>query len=193
MGVAGVPVISLSLLTKTANPWGNRQLTNLRLQSNRTCSPTKHLIWSFSLRMKASSISKSAAMAEHGGSGGDGDGLGGGGSEGEGGSSGGETETNSTGVKFEDGVVGEKDDVIILSVGGMTCNGCVASVKRILESKAQVSSATVNLDTESAAVYAVPDAKLGENWRQELGEELATHLTTCGFKSNFSYASVNEA
>lgn len=119
--------------------------------------------------MKASSISKSAAMAEHGGSGGDGDGLGGGGSEGEGegGSSGGETETNSTGVKFEDGVVGEKDDVIILSVGvstnipfphfgpgpwplccvaayfnrwncifqGMTCNGCVASVKRILESK----------------------------------------------------------
>lgn len=51
----------------------------------------------------------------------------------------------------------------------------------------------MNLDTESAAVYAVPDAKLGENWRQELGEELATHLTTCGFKSNFSYASVNEA
>ncbi|XP_020242330.1 copper-transporting ATPase PAA1, chloroplastic isoform X1 [Asparagus officinalis] len=66
----------------------------------------------------------------------------------------------------------------------MSCGGCAASVKRILESQPQVSTASVNLATETAVVWAVPEAKATENWKRYLGEKLANHLTTCGFKSN---------
>ncbi|ONK60702.1 uncharacterized protein A4U43_C08F21670 [Asparagus officinalis] len=48
----------------------------------------------------------------------------------------------------------------------------------------QVSTASVNLATETAVVWAVPEAKATENWKRYLGEKLANHLTTCGFKSN---------
>ncbi|KAG6484143.1 hypothetical protein ZIOFF_060938 [Zingiber officinale] len=76
-------------------------------------------------------------------------------------------------------------DVIILDVGGMTCGGCAASVKRILESQPQVSSASVNLATETAIVWAIPETKVMPNWKQQLGVRLAGNLTTCGFKSSF--------
>lgn len=66
----------------------------------------------------------------------------------------------------------------------MSCGGCAASVKRILESQPQVSSASVNLATETAVVWAVPEAKAVEKWQHCLGEKLANHLTTCGFKSS---------
>ncbi|XP_050366429.1 copper-transporting ATPase PAA1, chloroplastic isoform X2 [Argentina anserina] len=75
-------------------------------------------------------------------------------------------------------------DVIMLDVGGMTCGGCAASVKRILESQPQVSSASVNLTTEVAIVWPVSEAKLTPNWQTQLGETLAKHLTNCGFSSN---------
>ncbi|CAI9104024.1 OLC1v1002628C1 [Oldenlandia corymbosa var. corymbosa] len=75
-------------------------------------------------------------------------------------------------------------DVIILDVGGMTCGGCAASVKRILENQPQVSSASVNLTTETAIVWPVTEAKVVPNWQTQLGEALAKHLTSCGFKSN---------
>ncbi|KAI6678593.1 hypothetical protein NL676_039389 [Syzygium grande] len=75
-------------------------------------------------------------------------------------------------------------DVIILDVGGMTCGGCAASVKRILENQPQVSAASVNLTTETAVVWPVSEAKAVPNWQKELGETLAKHLTNCGFKSN---------
>lgn len=48
----------------------------------------------------------------------------------------------------------------------------------------QVSSASVNLTTETAIVWPVSEAKAVPNWQKELGEALARHLTTCGFKSN---------
>lgn len=48
----------------------------------------------------------------------------------------------------------------------------------------QVSSASVNLTTETAIVWPVSEAKVIPNWQQQLGEELAKHLTNCGFKSN---------
>ncbi|KAK1288370.1 hypothetical protein QJS10_CPB19g01412 [Acorus calamus] len=48
----------------------------------------------------------------------------------------------------------------------------------------QVSSASVNLATETAVVWAVPEVKATENWKQSLGEKLANHLTGCGFKSS---------
>lgn len=48
----------------------------------------------------------------------------------------------------------------------------------------QVSSAIVNLEKEMAFIWTVPEAKVVQDWQQELGEKLAKHLTTCGFKSN---------
>nr|GEX73941.1 copper-transporting ATPase PAA1, chloroplastic-like [Tanacetum cinerariifolium] len=82
------------------------------------------------------------------------------------------------------GVDAFSSDVIILDVRGMTCGGCSASVKRILESQPLVSSASVNLTTETAIVWPVSEAKGKPNWQKVLGEELAKHLTNCGFSSN---------
>ncbi|KAK1288371.1 hypothetical protein QJS10_CPB19g01413 [Acorus calamus] len=114
---------------------------------------------------------------------GDGPSGGGGGGGWEGGPSGEETGRKSV-TGESDEVSAVPSDVIILDVGGMTCGGCAASVKRILESQHQVSSASVNLATETAVVWAVPEAKATENWQQSLGEKLANHLTGCGFKSS---------
>ncbi|CAH9118656.1 unnamed protein product [Cuscuta europaea] len=80
---------------------------------------------------------------------------------------------------------GLSSEVIILDVRGMTCGGCAASVKRILESQPHVSSASVNLTTETAIIWPVSEAKAVPNWQKQLGEKLADHLTSCGFESNF--------
>ncbi|XP_051144649.1 copper-transporting ATPase PAA1, chloroplastic isoform X2 [Andrographis paniculata] len=66
----------------------------------------------------------------------------------------------------------------------MTCGGCAASVKRILENQPQVSSASVNLTTETAIVWPESEAKVAPKWQNDLGELLANILTSCGFKSN---------
>ncbi|CAL9177123.1 unnamed protein product, partial [Musa hybrid cultivar] len=128
------------------------------------------------------SVSSSHAVS---GSGGGGDGVdgGSGGGGGDGGSSGGETVAKPVAGDLED-VPALGADVIVLHVGGMSCGGCAASVKRILESQPQVSSAIVNLEKEMAFIWTVPEAKVVQDWQQELGEKLAKHLTTCGFKSN---------
>lgn len=47
-----------------------------------------------------------------------------------------------------------------------------------------MSSASVNLTTETAIVWPVSEAKVVPNWQKELGEALAKHLTSCGFTSN---------
>ncbi|KAG9148760.1 hypothetical protein Leryth_013438 [Lithospermum erythrorhizon] len=113
----------------------------------------------------------------------DGDGgSGGGGGGGDGAAEGGEMNL-SGGAPVVDDVSALSSDVIILEVGGMTCGGCAASVKRILESQPQVSSAIVDLTTEVATVWPATDAKDGPNWQVQLGEALANHLTNCGFKS----------
>ncbi|KAL2609919.1 hypothetical protein R1flu_028492 [Riccia fluitans] len=78
------------------------------------------------------------------------------------------------------------DEIIILDVGGMSCGGCSASVKRILESQPQVSIANVNLATETAFVQVVRGSQSPPEWKtakQEIGEALAKHLSSCGFKS----------
>ncbi|XP_028093601.1 copper-transporting ATPase PAA1, chloroplastic isoform X2 [Camellia sinensis] len=117
-------------------------------------------------------------------------GGGGGGIRGSGGGGGGDGASDSGEAKWNSVVGGSKDvsalspDVIILDVGGMTCGGCAASVKRILESQPQVSSASVNLTTETAIVWPVSEAKVIPNWQKQLGDTLAKHLTSCGFKSN---------
>ncbi|KAL3538635.1 hypothetical protein ACH5RR_002001 [Cinchona calisaya] len=118
-----------------------------------------------------------------GGFGGNDGGGGGGGGGGDSAAEGGETKPAAVAGGADD-VSALSSEVIILDVGGMTCGGCVASVKRILESQPQVSSASVNLTTETAVVWPVTEAKDVPNWRTQLGEALAKHLTNCGFKSN---------
>ncbi|XP_010527003.1 PREDICTED: copper-transporting ATPase PAA1, chloroplastic isoform X9 [Tarenaya hassleriana] len=115
-----------------------------------------------------------------------GGGLGGGGTGGSGGGGGrwdGGDSESKLGAGAGDGVPSPSSDVIILDVGGMTCGGCAASVKKILESQPQVSTASVNLTTETAIVWPVLEAKSVPNWKEELGEMLAKHLSNCGFES----------
>ncbi|GJN15895.1 hypothetical protein PR202_gb02840 [Eleusine coracana subsp. coracana] len=114
-----------------------------------------------------------------GGSAGNGDGGGGGG-----GGDGWKRPRASQGTGVAGEAAGPEADVIVLDVGGMSCGGCAASVKRILESEPLVQSATVNLATEMAVVWAVPEVRDAQDWKLHLGEKLANQLTTCGYKSN---------
>ncbi|XP_022727190.1 copper-transporting ATPase PAA1, chloroplastic-like isoform X2 [Durio zibethinus] len=141
------------------------------------------------LHRRLDCVASSNASSGTGGGGGgvfggdDGSGGGGGGE----GMDGGDSKTK-LGAGAADELSALPADVIILDVGGMSCGGCAASVKRILESQPQVSSATVNLTTETAIVWPVSDAKVVPNWQKELGEALARQLTSCGFKSNLRVA-----
>uniref|UniRef100_A0A5B7C100 HMA domain-containing protein n=1 Tax=Davidia involucrata TaxID=16924 RepID=A0A5B7C100_DAVIN len=127
----------------------------------------------------------SSAASFASGAGGGGGAIGGSGGDGDGdGSSGGWEAESKTVAGGSEEVSAISSDVIIIDVGGMTCGGCAASVKRILESQPQVSSASVNLTTETAIVWPVSEAKVAPNWKEHLGETLAKHLTSCGFKSN---------
>ncbi|XP_020588698.1 copper-transporting ATPase PAA1, chloroplastic-like [Phalaenopsis equestris] len=143
--------------------------------------------WLSSLKMSSprllASISSSSSLYTSGGGGGVGltGGSGGGGSDG--GSSGRVAGTGPFVGETEEEALGS--ELIFLNVGGMTCGGCAASVKRILENQPQVASATVYFEKAIAVVWAVPEAKDTENWQQQLGQKLASHLTTCGFKSEF--------
>ncbi|KAK8930739.1 hypothetical protein KSP39_PZI016640 [Platanthera zijinensis] len=121
----------------------------------------------------------SSLTSSSGGGGVGGRGLGGGGG---GGSGSGEGPPTSLVVEAEKSSSTEPD-IILLDVGGMSCGGCAASVKRILESQPQVLSANVNLATETAVVWALPESVLMQNWKKQLGEKLASQLTNCGFKS----------
>lgn len=133
----------------------------------------------YRLECVSSSAGSYASFSGGGGIGGSGNSEGGGG----GGGDGGELKANPIAIGVTD-ASGASSDVIILDVGGMTCGGCAASVKRILESQPLVSSASVNLTTETAIVWPISEAKVSPNWQKVLGEELAKHLTTCGFTSN---------
>lgn len=129
------------------------------------------------------SVSSASPLASggppHGGGGrGNGDGDGGGGGDGW------KRPRASQGAGVVDEAAAQGADVIVLDVGGMSCGGCAASVKRILESEPQVRSATVNLATEMAVVWAVPEDSVVQDWKEQLGEKLANQLTTCGYKSN---------
>ncbi|XP_065850929.1 copper-transporting ATPase PAA1, chloroplastic [Euphorbia lathyris] len=138
------------------------------------------------VRRRLECVSNSAASfstSSGGGIGAGGPFGGDGGGGGRDGSESGDSKSNLAAGASE-GVSELSPEVIILDVGGMTCGGCAASVKRILENQAQVSSASVNLTTETAIVWPVSEAKVVPNWQKQLGEELAKQLTSCGFKSN---------
>ncbi|CAN6206130.1 unnamed protein product [Urochloa humidicola] len=74
-------------------------------------------------------------------------------------------------------------EAILLSVQGMMCDGCAASVKRILESQPEVTSATVDFKEASAVVWTTAEARASDDWQKQCGEKLAKHLGTCGFES----------
>lgn len=76
---------------------------------------------------------------------------------------------------------GVTEDVIFLNVGGMSCGGCSASVKRILESQPQVKEANVDFETGIAEVQLTLEL---ESTKRELGETLAKHVTSCGFETS---------
>ncbi|KAJ6389659.1 hypothetical protein OIU77_027893 [Salix suchowensis] len=179
--------INRSLLRIYSTQLVTRRLSSIYSRNNDVLpSPSlKGLCAGVSLaRLRLECVSSSAASFGTT-SGGGGGGVFGGGGGGGGGSNGGDAESNSVSE-----AIGAKEapmvspDVIILDVGGMTCGGCAASVKRILESQSQVSSASVNLATETAIVWPVSEAKVVPNWQKQLGEALAKHLTNCGFASN---------
>ncbi|CAL4931325.1 unnamed protein product [Urochloa decumbens] len=75
-------------------------------------------------------------------------------------------------------------DAIVLHVGGMSCGGCAAKVKQILENQPEVVAATVDVEKATAVVWTTPEAKATKDWQKQLGEKLANHLTTCGFQSH---------
>ncbi|XP_051147205.1 copper-transporting ATPase PAA1, chloroplastic-like [Andrographis paniculata] len=125
-----------------------------------------------------------------GGFGGIDGGSGGGGGGGDGAAGG--DEAKPTAVPGSADELALSSDVIVLGVGGMTCGGCAESVRKILESQPQVSSAIVNLETETAVVWPVPEAKAALNWRKDIGEALAKHLTNCGFTSHLKDQEVTE-
>lgn len=130
-----------------------------------------------------SSSAASFTSGDGGFSGKDASGGGGYGGNGDHAGGGGEAKPNAFAAGLAEDVSALSSDVIILDVGGMSCGGCAASVKRILESQAQVSAASVNLTTETAVVWPMSKAKVEPNWRKQLGEALAKHLTDCGFTS----------
>ncbi|CAN1141776.1 Copper-transporting ATPase PAA1, chloroplastic [Linum perenne] len=136
------------------------------------------------LRHRLECIPSSAAYfaTSDGSGGGEGGGARGGGGGG-GGPGGGDVKSNLVGGGQEEGSR-QSSDVIMLDVGGMSCGGCAASVKRILENQPQVSSASVNLTTETAIVWPVSEVKVVPDWQQQLGQALAKQLTDCGFTSN---------
>ncbi|KAF7127454.1 hypothetical protein RHSIM_Rhsim11G0136600 [Rhododendron simsii] len=187
------------------------QLVSLRLtrlltsefQRSRACNAASCSSNSLRLLSRLDCVASSAAsFASSAGGGGGGGGIGGsGGGGGDGASDSGEGKPDSVAVGAEE-VSALSPDVIILDVGGMTCGGCAASVKRILENQAstgyvmfslessvlfwqpQVSAASVNLATETAIVWPVSEAKVVPNWQKCIGETLAKQLTSCGFRSN---------
>ncbi|GIL92859.1 hypothetical protein Vretimale_19178 [Volvox reticuliferus] len=100
------------------------------------------------------------------------------------------------------------EEVVLLDVGGMKCGGCVGHVKKILEAQPGVTSASVNLTTETALVRVlVPRGGGGGGGRggsiggicgdgsdgggkattgralAALGEDLAKALSNAGFES----------
>ncbi|CAN6306420.1 unnamed protein product [Urochloa humidicola] len=75
-------------------------------------------------------------------------------------------------------------DAIVLHVGGMSCGGCAAKVKRILENQPEVAAATVDVEKATAVVWTTPEAKATKDWQKQLGEKFANHLTICGFESH---------
>ncbi|GFR41528.1 hypothetical protein Agub_g2224 [Astrephomene gubernaculifera] len=128
--------------------------------NNQSNSP--HTAWAWKLfratvattTLQFCAAASQAANASVGGGYGAGGGLGGFGGGGGGGGDG-----HSTPARGSASILGDVaeasdlvEEVVLLDVGGMKCGGCVGHVKKILESQPGVTSASVNLATETALV-----------------------------------------
>ncbi|KAF3657254.1 Copper-transporting ATPase PAA1, chloroplastic [Capsicum annuum] len=102
----------------------------------------------------------------------------GGGNDGSGGNGGGGGGGNGDGATD-----GGKENLSVVAETGEDISALSSEVI-ILDVSPQVSSATVNLTTETAIVWPVSEVKVVPNWQKQLGETLAKHLSTHGFKSN---------
>ncbi|KAI9095717.1 hypothetical protein K1719_026277 [Acacia pycnantha] len=60
-------------------------------------------------------------------------------------------------------------EIVVLNVEGMMCKGCANSVKKLLESRPQLSSASVNLTGKIETVWPAPEAKTESNWHNKFG------------------------
>ncbi|XP_022967629.1 copper-transporting ATPase PAA1, chloroplastic-like isoform X1 [Cucurbita maxima] len=173
---SNAPLFALSTIT--------RSFSTLNFTHSPSISPISTL--SFSLRAAVPPLHRRHKFISNSSSGNGNGGVrgesGGGGGGDDGGPDGGDVGSNLLSGEAEDDAT-LSADAIVLGVGGMTCKGCSASVKRILESQPQVSYASVDLASETAVVWPAAEAKITPNWREELGEALAKHLTTCGFSS----------
>ncbi|XP_002465192.1 copper-transporting ATPase PAA1, chloroplastic [Sorghum bicolor] len=129
-----------------------------------------------------------ASISDAGGGGGRVSGGGGGGGGGGGDDSGAGAAAGAAAVaalgEAEQQADGGDSDAIVLHVGGMSCGGCAAKVKRILESQPEVAAATVDVEKATAIVWTTPEAKATKDWQKQLAEKLANHLTSCGFQSH---------
>lgn len=164
--------------------WPISQCSNLRHLQSGLVAGRSAASYSCQSGLGVASISKIFS----GFGGGDGKGFGGWGRGGGGGGDGvpaaGEGSIGAPGGDASNPIT---EDVIFLSVGGMSCGGCCKSVKRILEAQPQVKEATVDLATETAVVQVTTEPVTATGWevvKRELGEQLAKHLTSCGFKSS---------
>ncbi|RLN41961.1 copper-transporting ATPase PAA1, chloroplastic-like [Panicum miliaceum] len=138
-------------------------------------------------RPRAGFASISAPSSSSGGGGGGGRlsaGGGGGGGGGDDSGAGAAAAAAAVAALGEDDSSDADADAIVLHVGGMTCGGCAAKVKRILENQPEVALATVDVEKAIAVVWTTPEAKATKDWQKQLGEKLANHLTTCGFQSH---------
>ncbi|KAK1380449.1 hypothetical protein POM88_027193 [Heracleum sosnowskyi] len=71
-----------------------------------------------------------------------------------------------------------------LSQISLLCSYCIYLHTTRPQTIPQVSSASVNLTTETAVVWPISDAKSVPDWQKTVGTELVKHLTSCGFQSN---------
>ncbi|KAF8404592.1 hypothetical protein HHK36_009479 [Tetracentron sinense] len=114
---------------------GDFQSSNEFISISSSGTSLRSLYSAVPISSRSACISSSAASFA---SGGGGDGFHGknrgGGNGGDGGSSGGEAKSKSVAGESDE-VSAFSPDVIIIDVGGMTCGGCAASVKRILENQ----------------------------------------------------------
>jgi Cu+-exporting ATPase len=75
---------------------------------------------------------------------------------------------------------------VVLTVRGMKCGGCSAAVKRILLQQPGISSAAVNLLTETAVIQVVSDSPA------QVGEQAAGVLGSKGFPAELRKAAEDD-
>lgn len=56
----------------------------------------------------------------------------------------------------------------LVKIGGMACSGCANAVQKALENKEGVTSATVDLENETASITYHPDSVSADDFKQAI-------------------------